>query len=224
MSVSKRRIGLYTFEFIDKETNKKLNGNAAQNYFNRVLKTIDNTIFEDKKITISTSNKFYYLVDFTNDEMYNILFESAKVGHRPKLIDEETGIKRDNPKTLHEGEAEITHLSINYDADTFIVALEERMVGVTIGQIAAYLNDFIDTFSHKERYHIRYGIIPYKEFKEHIKDFKRITVGHTIIHKKDIGTEFLNLANFGDTVRNPIKITFKALRKDTIMPKLIESW
>lgn len=224
MSVSKRRIGLYTFEFIRKNTDKKLNSDAAKKYFNNLLKTIDNTIFKDKKIIITTSNKFYYLVDFTNGEMYNILFESAKVGHRPKLVDEETGIKRDNPKTLHEGEAEITHLSINYAADTFIVALEERIMGVTIGQIASYLNNFADTLPYKEQCTIKYSIIPYKDFKEHIKDFKRITVGHTIINKKTTGTEFLNLANFGDTVRNPIKITYKALRNDTIMPKLVEYW
>ena len=224
MSANKRKIGLYTFEFIDKKTNDKLNGDNLNKYVNDLLKNIMDAEFEDKKITIETSNKFYYLVEFTNGEMINILFESAKVGHRPKLVDEETGVKRDNPKTLHEGEAEMTHLSIKYDADMLILALEERKVGLTIGQIATYFNNFINKCPPKKQYHVEYAIIPYKGFIEHIDDFSRITVGHVIIDKHKIGTEYLNQAEFGRTVRNPVELIFKANNRGSMAKELIIDW
>jgi len=140
------------------------------------------------------------------------------------LVDEKTGAKRDNPKTLHEGEAEITHLSIKYDIDKLFMAIEERKVGVTIGQIAIYLNGFIHKFPPEKQFFVEYNIIPYDGFIEQLPKFNRITVGHIIIDKQDIGTEYLDQAKFGSTVRNPIEITFKANNRGALAKGLIKSW
>lgn len=225
MSVSKRKIGLYYFEFVNQETNIELENEMLKSYFQSLIDTIIRTDFASKKVDVTTSNKFYYMVDITGtDEIRNLRFESAKTGHRPQLIDEETGLKRENPKNLHEGEAEITHLSIKPIDNRMIVALEERNVGITIGQFSAYLNKFISHLPIENQHIVEHGIIPYDGFINHLNDFSRITVGHLMIEKQDLGSAFLNLADLGDSVRTPVKLTFKADNRSTISRTLIKAW
>jgi len=225
MSISKRKIGLYYFEFVNQETNIKLENDILKSYFQSLIDNIIRTDFASKKVEVPTSKKFYYMVDVAGiNEIRKLRFESAKTGHRPHLIDEETGLKRDNPKNLHEGEAEITHLSIKFTDNRIILALEERNVGVTVGQFAAYINKFINNLPIEKQHIVEHGIIPYDGFINHLNDFSRITVGHLIIEKQDLGSDFLNIADLGDSVRTPVELTFKADNRSTISRKLIKAW
>lgn len=224
MSVSKRKIGYYSLSFVHLETEEILNGDGLKDYFKQLLNEINEKTFEEKKITITTSNKFYYLADFFGTEYINIRFEAAKVGHRPYLVDEETGEKRDNPKGLHEGEAEISHLSAKFNDDEIVVVLEERIVGVTIKQVAAYFNKFISRSLSDTQYRVDYAFIPYEDFLEQLQSLKRLVAGHIILNKEHLGSEFLNMIQLEDpSVREPIEISFKPPISRTIRKNVIES-
>ena len=143
MSVAKRKLAYYTLQFRNHETNDILTGSELTTYVADLLNLVIKKTFPEKKVIIEVSGRFYYMADYEDDEFINIRFESAKIGHRPFLIDEETGSKRDNPKGMHEGEAEISHICLKFNDDEIILLLEERMVGVTIKQIVAYFRMFI---------------------------------------------------------------------------------
>lgn len=221
MSVSNRKVGLYYFDFIDKNENK-LNEDKLIEYFNGLLDFINAKDYEDKIIEISTSNRFYFAESINKDETKrDIVFKSAKIGHRPPLIKKDTGEERENPKLLDEGESEKTHLTIKYKYDEIIVALEERKVGITIGQIVKYLNDFNIQNPVEEHYSINLNIIPYSGFIEHLNDFKRITIGKIEMDKQYLGSEYLELADFGNTIKENITVTIKANRRNSIIPDSI---
>lgn len=218
MSVSNRKVGLYYFDFIDKNENK-LEKDKLIEYFNGLLDFINAKDYEDKIIEISTSNRFYFVESINKDETKrDIVFKSAKIGHRPPLIKKDTGEERENPKLLDEGESEKTHLTIKYKNDEIIVALEERKVGITIGQIVKYLNDFNIQNPIEEHYSINLNIIPYSGFIEHLNDFERITIGKIEMDKQYLGSEYLELADFGNTIQENITVTINANRKNSIIP------
>lgn len=233
LSASKRKIGLYSLEFVNKD-NSKLEEINLINYFTSLIQTINNKSFEAKKEKIESSNKFYFISyhnvkDGTADiyqkgETIDITFESAKVGHRPDLIDETTGSKRKSPKKLHEGEDERTHFVAKFKKDEIIVALEERKVGVTISQIVSYFNKYISKLPEKEQYRIGYNIIPYNGFLENLDKFERISIGTIFINQQDIGSEFLDAAQFGKSVRDNIEVTFKAPSRKSIKRGLVKKW
>lgn len=225
MSESKRKIGHYLIEFVNEQTMIKLENTYLKKYFNSLLDTIVKTSFELKKVDLTQTKKFYYIVDFEEiDNIICIRFESAKIGHRPQLINETTGDKRSNPKSIHEGEAEVTHIAIKFNQDHMIVAFEERKVGLTINQFTAYLNKFIGQYNKDEPYNVSYEIIPYDGFEKHLQEFKRITVGHIIVDKQDLGSDFLNMANLGESVRTPVELVFKSEHGGTIKKELIRKW
>lgn len=221
MSVSNRKVGLYYFDFIDKNENK-LNEDKLIEYFNGLLDFINAKDYEDKIIEISTSNRFYFVESINKVKTkIDIVFKSAKIGHRPPLIKKDTGEERENPKLLDEGESEKTHLTIKYKDDEIIVALEERKVGITIGQIVKYLNDFNIQNPVEEHYSINLNIIPYSGFIEHLNDFERITIGKIEMDKQYLGSEYLELADFGNTIQENITVTIKANRRNSIIPDSI---
>lgn len=233
MSTNKRKIGLYSFEIVNKN-NIKLTDRELVKYFNTLIRYINAKEFSVKKDKIDTSNKFYYIsyhdikrksIDkYLQGETVSVIFESAKIGHRPKLIDEITGVKRENPKTFNEGEDELTHLVYKYKQNEIVFALEERKVGLTASQIVKYLNKYILEFTPKKHYEISYNIIPYNDFLENLKKFETIQVGTIYIDQQEVGSEFLDIAEFGETVRDPIEMVFKAPVRKTIKRELITKW
>jgi len=231
MSVGNRKIGLYSFELVN-ETNAKLEGDKMIKYFDFLINFINTKDYSIKICEIPETKKFYFLSECTpNEAKKNMIFKSAKIGHRPPLIKKETGNERENPKLIDEGESEKSHLVTKYSNDEIIVALEERKVGVTISQIVKYFNNYInqlpietDYFRNlniNTHYFINLNIIPYEGFLEHLGDFSRIIIGTIEIDKQYLGSEYLNLANLGETVRENITITFKASRGESILKEMI---
>jgi len=233
LSVSKRKIGVYSLEFVNKDNSKLADINLIT-YFNSLVISVNNKDFEDKKEKIEASNKFYFISGhnvkggtpdiYQKEETIDIIFESAKVGHRPDLIDETTGSKRKSPKNLHEGEDERTHFVAKYKKDEVMVALEERKVGVTIGQLVKYFNKYISQLPEEKQYPIGYSIIPFNGFLENLDKFERISIGTIFIDQQDIGSEFLNIAQFGNSVKENIEVTFKALSRESIKRGLVKKW
>lgn len=234
MSVSKRKIGLYSLEFVNKKTKSKLTGSELVEYFNSLIQYIHAKKFEKRKEEIGSSNKFYFLSyhnikkenfdAYLKGEVISLIFESAKVGHCPDLIDGGTGTKRKSPKNYNEGEDEITHLAVKYKNDEAMLALEERKVGVTIGQIIKYLNKYILELPTDNQCDVSYNIIPYDGFLENLAKFGKIQVGTIYINQQVIGSEYLTAAQFRESVRDTVEVSFKALSRKSIMPGLIKQW
>jgi len=221
MSVRNRKIGLYSIELVN-ENESRLKGEKLTEYFDGVINYIQTKEYDDKIFEISASNKFYFLDEyFSNETGRSYIFKSAKIGHRPPLIKKDTGEERDNPKLLDEGESEKTHIVIKYKDDEIIAALEERKVGTTIGQITNYLNNFISQMPNDDYYFINLNVIPYSGFLEHLNDFDRITLGIIEVDKQYLGSEYLNLADLGETTRENIDVTFKANPRKSILPESI---
>lgn len=231
MSAGNRKIGLYAFEFLN-EKEARLEGDKLVKYFDYMMDFIKNKEYTDKIYDIPKTNKFYFFSECTKIETKkNLIIKSAKTSHRPPLIKKDTGHERDNPKLMDEGESEKNHLVTKYKNEEIIVALEERKVGVTIGHIVKYFNDFINQLPIEEeyfrnqdiesRYFINLHIIPYEGFLEHLNDFGRITIGTIEIDKQYLGSEYLNLANLGETVKDNLTVTFKANRGDSILKEMI---
>lgn len=232
MSISNRKVGLYSFELIN-ENETKLEGDQLKVYFDFLMNFINTKEYSDKIFEIPDTKKFHFFSEYSSNELKkNLIFKSAKTGHRPPLINKGTGGERDNPKLMQEGESEKNHFVTKYKNDEIIVALEERKVGVTIGQIVKYFNNFInqlpvetedfETIGISTNYYIKVNIIPYEGFLEHLNDFSRITIGTIEIDKQDLGSEYLNFANLGRTVRDDLSVTFKAKNRDTILKEKIE--
>lgn len=231
LSTNKRKIGLYSLEFIGPKK-KKITDKKLVQLFNTLIRYANAKDFDDKKEKIEDSNKFYYIsshdikrnnIDaYLHGEPISIIFESAKTGHRPKLIHGKTGIKRDNPKDYDEGEDEISHLVIKYKSDEVILALEERMVGVRVSQIVKYFNKFIKHFPRSKRCKIICKIIPYDGFLESLYKFRRIQAGTIYMDYRDLGSEFLNFAEFRESIRDTVQLSIKAPLKQSIEHDLIE--
>lgn len=234
MSVNKRKIGLYSLEFVNKRNQSKLTGSELVRYFNYLIQFIYIKDFEKRKEEIDSSNKFYFLsyhnikennVDvYLKGEVAFIIFESAKIGHCPDLIDGATGTKRRSPKNLSEGEDEITHLAMRYKNGEVMIALEERKVGITMGQIVKYLNKFILRMPIDNKYDVSYNIIPYDGFLENLEKFRKIQIGTIYIDQHYVGSEFLNAADFNDSVRDIVEVSFKAPLRKSIKQDLVKKW
>ncbi|ADE37480.1 hypothetical protein [Methanohalophilus mahii] len=225
MSVSTRSIGLYIVRFRHEKDNDILSGKKLIEYYNSLLFNISNKSFSDKRMELATSNKFYYLADSNGSEKKEIIFESAKTGHRPFLVDETTGLKRENPKNIHEGEAELTHLITRTDNKEIIMALEKRAVGVTINQIQSYLNSFIRSYPEKDQYFLEWDVLVLESFLERLNDFKRITTGSIFVDKKIISSEQMGYAGLDlDSTREDLEMTYKSHRGESISKTLVRKF
>lgn len=222
MSVNKRKVAYYTLQFRKIEADEFIVDSELITYFNELLSMIAKKGFVERKRIIESSNKFYYLADYTDDEFINVLFESAKIGHRPYLVDEETGKKRENPKKLHEGEAEISHLCFKFSGDEIIFALEERMVGVTVNQIIAYFRSFIMLLPNEKRCDIEYHYMQYDDFVEKLKSLKTIASCQVYFDKKYLGSEFFNNVPIDRSVRDEVEFVFKAKPRKSIKKHVAE--
>jgi len=222
MSVNKRKVAYYSIQFRRRETNEILVYDELITYFNSLLSTIINKEFAEKKVIIESSNKFYYMADYTDDEFINIRFEAAKIGHRPFLVDEETGDKRENPKRIHEGEAEISHLALKFKDDEIIIALEERMVGVTIKQIVSYLRTYIREQLPENRCEVDYYYIEYDDFIEKLRSLSNVKVCEIYFDKTQLGSEFLNNVPIDRSTRDSVELILKSHVRRSIRKSMVE--
>lgn len=95
---------------------------------------------------------------------------------------------------------------------------------MTISQIVNYFNKYISQLPEEKQYLIGYNIIPYNGFLENLDKFERISIGTIFINQQDIGSEFLNAAEFGKSVRDNIEVTFKAPSRKSIKRGLVKEW
>src|SRR5690606_11131705 len=82
----------------------------------------------------------------------------------------------------------------------------------------------ISKLPKEKQYPIRYNIIPFNGFLESLEKFERISIGTIFIDQQDIGSEFLNVAQFGNSVKENVEVTFKAPFRESIERGLIKKW
>lgn len=222
MSENKRKIAYYSLTFQNVIKKEVLVGSELATYFNELLSFIINKDFAEKKVIVESSKKFYYMADYTDDKFVNIRFEAAKIGHRPFLVDEETGSKRDNPKKMHEGEAEISHMSLDFKEDEIILALEERMVGVTVKQIVGYFRSFIMEYAAEKRCEIDYFYMEYDDFIEKLRSLKKINVCKVYFSRESQGSEFFNFLPFDRSIRDSAELIIKPQVRQSIKKNFVE--
>ncbi len=216
MSTSKRKIGFYSLRILNpKKDGKEVKPIILKHLIDAILKL--NKL--ERILDVKRSNKFHLLTFHSNKyNFHNIIFSSAKYYHRPPLIDKDTAGLRDNPKQLSEGELEHTHISLKYSSDEIILLLEERSVGISIGKIVFYFNQYFRKILNDEHntYVIDYSIIPKGNFLQELDKLKRVRFGQIYTDKLILGSEFLNFAKRTETVQENVQIIIKAKRGHSI--------
>jgi len=218
MSVSKRRLKYYSLEFYETHNNQESIKNQKDiietfwSNYNNVLNHNPLQLEMDIK-----NNKFCLL---SNDELeydYPYLsgyFISAKINHKPPLIDKTTLKKRDNPKQDTEGEEERTHFVMKIDESTneIILLLESRNVGITVNVILRYLRKFL----YNPNIYYKYSIIARDNFIDELDNLYQVKACDVFVEKQIIGSESLNFADLSDNIQEEISINVKAKRKKSI--------
>ncbi|MFE9079836.1 hypothetical protein [Bacillus mobilis] len=80
-----------------------------------------------------------------------IIFKSCKYNHSPDYMSRVDGTVRPSNKQLDEGEKELTHLCMKVSTLETEVILEERRSGVTINEIAKYINRCIRLYNGQKQ-------------------------------------------------------------------------
>ena len=173
------------------------------------------------------SNKVHLLEDVSSkDHFHNLIFVSAKYKHRPPLFDKDTATERDSPKKINEGEKEKTHVSIKYNNDEAIFLMEDRPAGISIAYIVIYfvkyLNKLTSENPNQENFNIDKSIIPKSDFLTELDKLKRVRGGEIYFSKRLLGSEFLNLSNRTNDIKETIVLSLTAKRKRNIQESMKE--
>lgn len=216
MSQSTRKVGFYSIYFQNNGATVAFNESQFENFLNNLM-SIANI---DRKISID-DNKFYFL-DSCNISMENeirffkCVFKSAKIHHRPMLINESNLNERDNPKEYTEGECEKTHVIFKVSNNSIIAVAEERRLGVSFYRMFSYLKKMLYSLDLIPAETMNYEITVQDNFIDELNNLlkvNKITLYKSIEYG---GGEFLNFtAHDVETLDKEI-IEFKAKRRRNI--------
>lgn len=216
MSQSTRKVGFYSIYFQNNGATVAFNESQFENFLNNLM-SIANI---DRKISID-DNKFYFL-DSCNISMENeirffkCVFKSAKIHHRPMLINESNLNERDNPKEYTEGECEKTHVIFKVSNNSIIAVAEERRLGVSFYRMFSYLKKMLYSLDLVPAETMNYEITVQDNFIDELNNLlkvNKITLYKSIEYG---GGEFLNFtAHDVETLDKEI-IEFKAKRRRNI--------
>ena len=219
MSEIRRKIGFYSLKLKKKRKEEYIDTSIVEDVFD-YLGDLDEP---DRVMDQSTtkSSKFHFFRKSVKKSSHRkILFTSAKYRHRPPLIDKDTASRRDNPKTLTEGEEEKTHVLFKYIDDEIICLLEEHRSGISINSLVKYLTKFIDIYldekDEERKWSFELSIIPKDDFMGELKSLDRVSVGQIYADKKILGSEFLNYSNKTKPLKQDLVLTMRAETKGSL--------
>src|SRR5690554_265456 len=181
------------------------------------------------KIRDLKGDKFCFLENFKIESdpeakkmvIYGFI-KSARNQFRPNLINKKTGAERPNPKLLTEDDIQKTHFAIlideNYDEVYFIH--QHNYYGVTINNILDYFKYFSKEYAKKIdgalNFTLKYYIIPKDDFLEALNAMSRVKIADVYINKQILGSESLNLSNRTVNIKNEIKLSIGAKKRESI--------
>ena len=208
----KRKIGFYNLKFNENNTYTGIEA------FDEVVNFIIGRNLVDRRLDLG-DNKFCFLDSCTIDQSGNykkIVFKSAVHKYRPNLIDKDTIAERINPKQIHEGECEKTHITIKITDDELVFLMEKHINGVLVSQFVKYLNYFVRQLGDQDILNVGYEILVKDDFLQEINNLNRVSSAEIIVDKQLLGGNALNFSNRIEEVKHEVKITVKANRLDSI--------
>jgi hypothetical protein len=189
------------------------------------LRAILNIDVKERFHDIYSSQKFFYLSHAQLERNSNIIkfsFTSAKNQYRADLIDKETGIKRTNPKTLTEGEEEITHGVIQFEQTETKLILERNGNGISINNIIDYLNAFYKRIYDVRNFSFGYNTLLRVDFLEHVNRLARVTLAKAYVNKSILGGDTLNFSSRTANVKRELVIQVNAKKSESIKETAID--
>lgn len=213
MSVVDRKIGYYSIQIKNKKGE-----NQTEEIFPKLLATIRQLDEKERMFESKGTNKFHLLETISNREknIQFLIFSSAKYKHRPPLINKDDASRRDNPKTMSEGEEEKTHIYIKALEDEILLIKEERRSGIAISTICAYFRSFLHLVSEDQDLYVVNYLIGNQDFLTELKSLGRAQKTTIYVEKKVIGSEFLNYSDSISNIQEDIEITLRAKRHTSL--------
>jgi hypothetical protein len=159
-----------------------------------------------------SGDKFAYFdsIGLYADETISILVKSAKHGYRAPLIDRNTVVVRDNPKTINEGEQMKTHMVLKF-TDTDIVCIMEIGLNMfTCNDLITYLNKMVARYNEEKeetrQIHGLFGIqmIMRNDFSNALESMNRVTCANVYVDKRVLGGDLLNFSNRTETIKESV--------------------
>ncbi|MDE6269014.1 MAG: hypothetical protein K2M04_08035 [Muribaculaceae bacterium] len=221
--MAKRKIGFYFILF--KQSGLELPAWNPTLTVCRYLTTLERSI---RKKDLD-GNKFGFISEISSeeDDVASILFKSARHSYRAPLLDRNTVVERENPKTMDEGEQMKTHVVLKRIDGSPIALIESGNNLMTGNNIVDYLNFGLsiynaDTEDDSEKLHGFFSLemMPRDDFTEVLNNMSRVTCANIYIDKNILGSSALNFTETYETIQDDVILQIKANRKKSILNSL----
>jgi len=232
MSNSKKTVQIY-FYSMDVERNKKGDDNTPYSIdaictaLSTLLSTILGKDLQAKKHDARKKKKIVWLesADDLGGGNFNIVFKSAKYDQSRKVRDTDTMDDLGIQKRPQDGDEEKTHLCIRLreGADRFTAVLESNFSGITIADIAAYLNGQFNSIQEDSNenysYTVSFDMLLGEDFLIELDKMKKINLLRLTVDIADLGGDFQNFAGTNE-VRSTVELYLRKKRgKGINIPK-----
>lgn len=160
--------------------------------------------------------------------LLSILFKSAKHSYRAPLLNRDTVVARENPKTMSEGEQMKTHCLIKFKEGDAIFFLESGQGMLTCNNITDYLNNSLLTYNseadddNKITGNFCCDMIPRDDFREVLDSMNRVTMAEIYVDKEILGGDYLQFSNPSEEMKETVVMSVRAERKKSIKQSVYE--
>ena len=182
---------------------------------------------QDKKHDAKRKKKVVWLesVDDLGDGNFNIVFKSAKYDQSRKVRDTDTMDELGIQKRPQDGDEEKTHFCIRLrkGAERFTAVLESNSLGITVSDVAIYLNnkfhsvqeDSTENYSYTVSFEMMLG----EDFLVELDKMKKINLLRITIDIAELGGDFQDFAGTNE-VRSTVELYLRKNRgKGVNIPK-----
>jgi hypothetical protein len=225
--MAKRKIGFYYLSLRTKENGVEVDLPIKENLESLVAHLLTKTPVERKHDM--SNDKFVFMDSSTKSQetddtmLLSILFKSAKHSYRAPLLNRNTVVARENPKTMLEGEQMKTHCLIKFKEGCAILFLETGQNMLTCNNITEYLNNSLTIYNSEKEEDDRivgkfcFDMIPRDDFSEVLASMSRVTLAEIYTDKEILGGEYLNFANPSEEMKDTVVMSVKAERGKNII-------
>ncbi len=226
MSSRNRKISYYSVEFTDGDE-KFFDVDTFNDFFDYIVSLPEaDRILNDER---NAKAQELYSIEKTTKQGKNLLkviFKSCKYNHSPDLMSSIDGTERASDKKPFEGEKELTHMCMEITATEAFTIFEDRKNGVTLRQVIAYLNKWLQKYIQdkeiESNFYFMYGIVPSEDFLESLNKVKRITLAELFAERDLLGSDGLNLMDLDDNSQDEIVMQVKTKRKHSLSVQSIQ--
>lgn len=186
----------------------------------------------ERKQDIS-SEKFAFIDSYSEEVIEGcvvrtLLFKSARHSYRAPLLNRNTVVARENPKTMEEGEQMKTHALIKFKDGDAILFLETGNNLLSCQNIIDYLNKSLllynSQFSEEEKIMGKFcfDMIARDDFREVLWNMNRVVGAEIFVDKSILGSDMLNYATPTEEMKENIVVSIKAERNKSIAAALYQ--